>query len=325
MFIHQGSSYKPFEVTAYAHKLDKFFQLATDNSGSRDCRIASVDNFAYICRVVDCGGGLLMNSLLRFDPRQLTSHELTPCPRLRLDPALAACGRCLYLFGGATDTYVILDSVDCYNIVTDTWTACRPLPAPTHALSAVAVPSGGGGAVYVSGGLERQTRAPVTSLTLYDTRTGVYTPRAPMHCARRLHEMCYVAGGAGRGDDSIYALGGIADHSYSSQSSIAVEAYSLAADQWTLIDATTLAGRAVGHFVVFNDAVLSIGREQPDATEEEIRRFRRGDEHASSSSSSWTPYARVPRRGGLSGVTVAKLKINFYDERVAKHVISDKR
>ena len=309
VFIHQGSSYKPFEVTAYDHKQDKFFQLATDISGSRDCRVATVDNFAYICRVVDSGGGSLMNSLLRFDPRHLSLHELTPSRRLRLEPALAAIGKSIYVFGGTTETYQVLDAVECYNVETNTWSELPVLPIATHSLAAVAH---GADAIYLSGGLEAASRQPVTSFRRYNVTERTFDTLQSMQCARRLHEMASL-------NDRLFVLGGIAEHTFHQQTHIPIEYYALGDNQWTTLVTTTLPGRAVGHFVVaFGDALLSIGREHCEATEEEIRKY---DMEAGT----WTAYARVPRRSGLAGVSATKLMLNFHDDRICRHVISDKR
>ena len=64
--------------------------------------------------------------------------------------------------------------------------------------------------------------------------------------------------------------------------------------------------------------LFSIGREHSDAAEEEVRRCE-----VTGPNPVWTPYARILRKSGLAGVFGLTLRINFHDERVAKHTISD--
>jgi len=60
-----------------------------------------------------------------------------------------------------------------------------------------------------------------------------------MQCARRLHAMVTASDNA-----VLYVVGGIGvHHSFHQQTQIPVERYDIAADQWTVLASTTLAGR----------------------------------------------------------------------------------
>ncbi len=304
--VHQGSSYRPFEICAFNHREFKFHQICNDISGARDCRVATVDNFVYICRVVDCGGGTLMNSMVRFDPRHLTMQELNPCHRLRIDPALTSRGQWLYLFGGTNDSYAVLDSVECYDVCTNTWMDLLPLPQPLQSHAAAVYKD----LIYLSGGLGAHDRQPLNSLYVYDPTSQHWHTKNGMHCARRLHEMVVV-------NDSVYVMGGIGTHSFHQQTQIPIESYNPATDQWTVYS-STLAGRSVGHFIPFQGKVLSIGREHYEATEDDIWEYMPDTDL-------WRPYVKVPRRAGLATACGVLLAVNFHDEKVAKKVLTDRR
>ncbi|KAK2144541.1 hypothetical protein LSH36_748g02090 [Paralvinella palmiformis] len=306
VLIHQGSAYKPFEVTAFDEKEGKFYQLSTDISGSRDCRVATIDNFVYICRVVDCGGGALMNSLLRFDPRHLALQELTPCRRLRIDPALVSKGQWLYVFGGTNETYAILDSVECYDVRSNSWVDLLPMPEATHSHAATVC----GDYIYLSGGVSCTDRQPSTNLFRYMPSSHQWETLSGMRSARRLHEMAALG-------DKLYIVGGIGSHSFHQQTQIPIECYNTQSDQWTLLT-STLAGRSVGHFIKYFGQILSIGREHYEATEDDLWLY-------DIETDTWNHKTKAPRRTGLTSAFCTMMYINFFDEKVAKRVLSDKR
>ena len=301
--IHHGSAYRPFEITSYDVTQGRFYQLMTDISGSRDCRLAAVGNFLYMCRTVDCGGGALMNSLLRFDPRHLTLQELQPCRRLRIDPALTSFNGCLYVLGGMNEHLTIQDSVECYDIENNAWLDLLPLPIPTHSHTATVVY----GMIYVCGGVNGQDQSPTASVYAYDLVSRTWQNKTPMTCARRLHESVGY-------DSRIYVMGGIGTHSYHQQTQIPMEYYETKSDQWTMLNAT-LAGRSIGHFLLFRDMILSIGREHYEAQEDDIWSYNLKTD-------TWKPFTKVPRRS-LASTMGSLLHLNFYDEKISNKAITD--
>lgn len=303
--VHQGSSYRPFEICAYNTKDSKFYQLCNDIDSARDCRMATVDNFIYICRVVDSGGGSLLNSIIRFDPRHTRIDSLQGCRVTRIDPALVSRGQWLYIFGGSTDPFAVLDSVECYDVRTNTWMDLLPLPQPIHSHSATVFKD----VIYVCGGVDAN-RQPLSNLHMYDPTSQQWQSKSPMQVARRLHVM--VTKG-----ELIYVLGGIGSHSFHQQTQIPIESYDPATDQWT-VHSSTLAGRSIGHFLTFNDKIISLGREHYEATEDDIWEY-------DPKSDTWKPMVKVPRRMGLQTASGVLLYVNFNDEKVAKKGLADRR
>jgi len=318
VLVHQGSSMRPFEIVAFDSTTMRFHSLLSNTDGGRDYRVIAAGGFAYVLRVTDSGGGALLNELARFDPRHLTLTMLTPCRRLRLDPAVAAVGRQIYVFGGSVDTPsgtagdTVLSSVELYDIASDTWTEIGPMPAATHSHSAIEVE----GVVYISGGVTAtHVRSVSDQLIKYIPAGSIYTYCAPMHCARRLHAMVSASDNA-----VLYVVGGIGvHHSFHQQTQIPVERYDIAADQWSVLASTTLAGRSIGHFLAIDDSsIMSVGREHHQATEDDIWRYE-------VSLDTWSPYVKAPSRMSLASTSCLLMHINFYDEKVSKKLIPERR
>ena len=318
VLVHQGSSMRPFEIVAFDSSTMRFHSLLSNTDGGRDYRVVAAGGFAYVLRVTDSGGGALLNELVRFDPRHLTLTMLTPCRRLRLDPAVAAVGHQLFVFGGSVDTPsgaagdTVLTSVERYDIATDSWTEVGPMPVATHSHAALEVD----GMVYISGGVTAtHVRTVSDQLIRYSPSTGVYTYCSPMHCGRRLHAMVSASDNA-----VLYVVGGIgAHHSFHQQTQIHLERYDIAADQWTVLGSTTLAGRSVGHFLAIDDSsIVSVGREHHQATEDDVWRYE-------VSLDTWSPYVKAPSRMSLASTSCLLMHINFYDEKVSKKLIPERR
>lgn len=312
VLINQGSSLRPFEIVAYDSDASQFYSLTSDTDGGRDCRVVTAAGFAYILRVTDTGGGVLVNALVRFDPRHFTLTSLTPCSRLRLDPAVAAVKKQIFVFGGCIDTPsqnagdTLLSSVDRYDIVSDRWTEVCPMPRPTHSHAAVAVQD----VICVAGGVQlTEFGRLVTGDTFaYSPSDDTFRERAPMNCARRLHTLLALSN-----NNVLFAVGGIGDHhSFHQQTHIPVESYNITTNQWTILNSSTLAGRSVGHFAILPDDILiSVGREHQQATEDDIWQY-------DIASDKWRPYFKIPSRSSLASTSCILLDINFYDEKLTK-------
>jgi len=72
VLIHQGSSMRPFEIVGFDSTTMRFYSLLSNTDSGRDYRVVAAGGFAYVLRVTDSGGGVLLNELVRFDPRHLT-------------------------------------------------------------------------------------------------------------------------------------------------------------------------------------------------------------------------------------------------------------
>ena len=238
--VHVGTSQLPFLITAFNHDTKTFYNLYGDVNGIRECRLAAVDNFAYICRVVDFGGGSLMSSLFRFDPRHLVGQELLPMRRLRSEFSFVAHQRRLYAFGGATETFAILDSVECYDVASNTWEELPALLNPTHSMAAVSH----GTRIFLSGGVTGADRQIVASFSSYDPVARRYEAWPSMFYPRRLHDM--IAQGS-----KVYALGGITRQDIPLYGQTPIESFDLSSNQWTILS-STLGGRSVGHYLLLD-------------------------------------------------------------------------
>lgn len=305
VIVHHGSSYMPFQITAYDNNSGIFYRLFSDVNGSRDCRVACVDNFAYVCRVVDFGGGTLMSSLLRFDPRHLVAQELRPMRRLRMDFAFISFNRCLYAFGGSTEQFAILDSVESYNTVTNLWEDIHPLPSPTHSMAAVVHKE----RIFLSGGVSGQDRQATNAFFSYNPLSRRYESKPGMFYARRLHDMVAFA-------ERIFVLGGLPRQTVPLHGQIPIECFNFQTNQWTMLS-STLSGRSVGHYINFEEQILSLGHEHHSATEDEIWLY-------DSEMDDWTKYAKAPQRMSLMSAICVRLKVNFDDEKISRTFIKEK-
>lgn len=302
VLFHHGLSHIAFQVTAYNTSTRRFHRLFSDVNGSRDCRVSVVDNFAYICRVVDYGGGTLMSSLFRFDPRHLNAHELRPMRCLRLDFAVVTFKKSLYVFGGSTEQFAILDSVEVYNVLTNTWEDSLPLPTPTHSLAAVSFRD----KIYLTGGVSGQDRLATNRFLCYNPEARTWENKPGMFYARRLHDMVVSKG-------KIFVLGGLPRQGVPLQGQIPIESFDFQSNQWTMLS-STLSGRSVGHYINFEDQILSLGHEHHSATEDEVWLYN-------SDIDDWSKYAKAPQRMSLTSSVCVSLFVNFYDEKVERNII----
>ncbi|XP_076435916.1 kelch-like protein 26 [Babylonia areolata] len=305
IMVHHGTSYMPFQVIAYNQATALFHTLFSDVNGSRDCRVASVENFAYVCRIVDFGGGTLMSSLFRFDPRHLAGQELRPMRHLRLEFSLVAFDGYLYAFGGSTEQFAILDSVEVYSVKSNVWEELLPLPSPTHSLAAAVH----AGKIYLSGGVSGQDRQTTNSFVCFDPAARAYQVLPGMMYARRLHDMVSLG-------DKLFVLGGIPKTGVPLYGQIPIESYTVSTRQWTMLT-STLSGRSIGHYTNFEGQILALGHEHGTATEDEIWTF-------DPDLDDWFRYAKAPQRMSLNSAMCTQLWVNFHDEKICQKFLKEK-
>ncbi|XP_052057617.1 kelch-like protein 9 [Mytilus californianus] len=301
ILVHYGSSHQPFQITSYDPRTEQFYSLFSDLNGSRDCRINVIDNFTYICSIVDFGGGTLMSSTFRFDPRHLVGQDLPPMRKLRLDFALVADKECLYVFGGSNEQYAILDSVECFNVKTNTWSDLPPLPSAVHSLAAEVY----GDKIYLSGGVSSHDRQATNTFISYSPGSRKYDSMRGMFYARRVHEMVAFKG-------KMYVFGGIPRRGVPLHGQIPIEYYDFETNQWNMLS-STLSGRSIGHYIVFENEILSLGHEHQNAKENEIWVYNPDCD-------SWKNYAKAPQRANLTSAICCQMQVNFDDEKVVKKV-----
>ncbi|XP_064639325.1 kelch-like protein 13 [Lineus longissimus] len=306
--VHPGSAYTPLKVTAYQEETNSFFNLTSEFCGNVSAEMAVLDNFIYICRVLDYQneGGVSTASLCRFDPRHLSLQELQPMERPRTEAALVSLNKKLYLIGGKFANYVILDCIECYDVETNTWTRLDALPCPLHSHAAVVAKEN----IYISGGwssLNGHDILPANTFICFNPATRKWDCKPNMLSGpRRLHSMITL-------QDKIYVFGGIclqnSQPNSEQQSLVPIEVYDIPTDQWTCLS-NTLKGRSDGHFVSLNNKIFSIGHEHFKAAEDELWCY-------DPEKMIWTKIAKAP---GLNfqqtkGVIA---KINFNDKKLVK-------
>ena len=134
-----------------------------------------------------------------------------PLPSARHQPAAAAVGGILYVFGGLNSTGVAQPTVYAYTAGANTWTTKAPLPAARY---------GGGGAaaindkIYVAGGFDA-TGKPTRTLYVYTPATNTWAAKAQMPAASS-------CGGAAALSGKLYVFSGCTLLSTGAQTSAAL-------------------------------------------------------------------------------------------------------
>jgi|GEM_PF-1330019 len=166
-------------------------------------------------------------------------------------PAAAAYDGKIYTFGGANIYGEVRDTIDVYDVATDTWTAgIARLPQPTVGLAATAF----GEMIYLFGGSTSTdifaAQDYLASCYVFDPRTGEILEIAPMPIPRfKTSAIPY--------DGGILVLGGI-----SSRGSANAQLYDPATDTWTNLEPVYWERRFWGATTVGDAMVLVGGRDE---------------------------------------------------------------
>jgi len=174
-----------------------------------------------------------LSDLERYDPVFDAWMTLAPMPTARAGAAAAVIDDGIFVIGGRQSTSgpcsggPYLETVEKYDIDTDTWSAVAPLPNQRSDIAAVAH----GGKIFVFGGCTGTASAPSVTkeVDMYDPQTNTWTTGlASMPTARA----SLVAGHSG---DNVYAIGGTDGVSASN----ANEVYDVAHNSWSNASMTT--------------------------------------------------------------------------------------
>lgn len=220
------------------------------------------DGLFYTAGGLDNSGAL--QNLERYDPVNNAWTTLSPMPTARGGSAGAVLGvegtgsGALYVMGGRTSvggpcTGPAMDTVERYDIATDTWTTVAPLPSPRSDLAAVAR----GGKIYVFGGcnltvVEGVPTAVFSSeVDVYNPNTNTWTPLAPMPTARA----SLVADIVG---NLIFAIDGI--NAASANATLDInEVYNVAHNTWVNDGAPDLTARGEAGVVSHGGRIYVLG------------------------------------------------------------------
>ncbi|XP_025924740.1 kelch-like protein 33 [Apteryx rowi] len=163
-------------------------------------------------------------SVYRYQPMEDSWEHLASMAYGRSYFAAVALGGYIYALGGSSDELYCIDSVECYDLATNTWRRCQPLPVALCGHAACALD----GAVYVSGGCDEASRCQASLLRYAPDAPAMFL--APMNGERAGHIM-EEAGG------QLYVAGGLCQRDgqtgYSDQ--LSFEVYSPSLDSWVFL------------------------------------------------------------------------------------------
>lgn len=161
----------------------------------------------------------------RYDPKTDTWTQLAPMPTGRGGLGAAVVDNSIYAVGGRVggspcQGASALDTVERYDIKTNTWTTAAPLPTPLSDIGVIAH----GNRIYVFGGCT-SAHTVVNTVYIYDRKTDSWSQGAPMPTARAAFY------GVGIKGDRIYVMGG--QSGPSGPVSSANEVYSISHNSWS--------------------------------------------------------------------------------------------
>lgn len=253
-----------------------------------------------LCQAVLCFGSAAMAAEALLVPEWGTR---APLLEPNSEMAVARVGDQIYIVGGYPSTRESVNSVQVYDIASDTWQLTTPYPTTINHASAVGLD----GLLYVIGGQTnaggRKKKSLYTAaVNAYDPKTKKWTPRAPMPTARSAmaHDVIdgkiYVAGGrpprghdfavydpkadqwttlpdlptarnhiaAGAIDGKFYVAGGRFGGGFRSEITPALEMYDPKTNKWTTRRPMSEARSGLNGIVV-NGCLHTFGGEHPTA------------------------------------------------------------
>jgi hypothetical protein len=144
-----------------------------------------------------------------------TTQASMPTARTNLAAAAGSDGQ-LYVFGGLSDSFAFLSTVEAYNPATNSWATKASMPTARAGLAAVPGPDG---QIYVLGGYNGSNL--LSTVEAYNPATNSWATRASMPTV--VNELAAAAGP----DGEIYVFGGVVGVLST------VEAYNPATNSWT--------------------------------------------------------------------------------------------
>ena len=186
---------------------------------------AVVDNIIYTIGGLESGSqtGLLGRVVEAYDPVANKWTTKASLPEGRFNMPAAACNGKIYIFGGVDTKLKVVDTVDVYDIATNTWTAgIARLPKPAAGIAAVTY----GDRIFLFGG----SRSPMlfvpstyyySDVYEFDPVALTFTAGTPMPVARNMSFVGVVG-------DEMYVIGGVESTGATSN-----RTYSATSKSWT--------------------------------------------------------------------------------------------
>jgi len=193
-----------------------------------------------------------LTSMSAWATEEPTWQEETPMPTERGWGTACTVRDQIYVIGGyyysKSSGVSIFNSVEIYDVKTDTWSKGKSMPTARHSFAASVV----GDKIYIIGG-ENQSRKSVDAVEIYDTTTDTWSTGESMPTARYYTTSSKVG-------DKIYVIGGYDNSNYNARVYDTVEIYDTQTDTWStgqsmLTPRRCLTSSAVG------DKIYAIGGE----------------------------------------------------------------
>jgi N-acetylneuraminic acid mutarotase len=171
----------------------------------------------------------------------------TTMPTPRTEITATNIGNDIYVIGGFGKSGNVLNTVEVYNIQSDSWKAIAPLPQPLHHTTA----SNFNGKIYVIGGYTNNNWLPSDKLFVYDPKKNLWTEESSMPTARGALTAVFI-------DGILYAIGGEGESGIMAIN----EAYNPKTKSWVLKSSMPTARHHVASAVVDGNVYVFGGRVQ---------------------------------------------------------------
>src|SRR6266853_3660977 len=161
-------------VEAYDPATDTWTTKAPMPTARHRLGVAAVDGIIYAVGGIDAAGNIL-TTLEAYDPATDTWTTKAPMPTARADLGVAAVNGVLYAVGGSnfsSSPWSVLDILEAYDPVTDTWTTKAPMPTALMFVAAASMD----GVLYAVDKSDLDVKA----LRAYDPASDTWTEKTPM-------------------------------------------------------------------------------------------------------------------------------------------------
>ena len=237
-----------FDQKVTASSLQSHKELTCLPNALSHMQLVVYNNFLYVlggCTSQCAHGESAVNSVLRYDPRFNTWHQVAPMNNKRAYFFAGVLDNKLYAIGGKFKEGSLATG-ERYDPATDKWEAIPSMPSAYHAHAGAVY----GNHIYVSGGYSNNHFTP--DLQRYEPATHSWEDMTPMLSPRGWHVMCVM-------QDKLLAFGGCTLNA--NQQALPVlqsECYDPATDQWTIVAPLAISHKEAS-CVVYQEHVYVLG------------------------------------------------------------------
>jgi len=237
-----------FEQKVTASSLQSHKELTCLPNALSHMQLVVYNNFLYVlggCTSQCAHGESAVNSVLRYDPRFNTWHQVAPMNNKRAYFFAGVLDNKIYAIGGKFKEGSLATG-ERYDPATDKWEAIPSMPSAYHAHAGAVY----GAHIYMSGGYSNNHFTP--DLQRYEPSSHSWEDMTPMLSPRGWHVMCVV-------QDKLLAFGGCTLNA--NQQALPVlqsECYDPATDQWSIVAPLAISHKEAS-CVVYQDHVYVLG------------------------------------------------------------------